>query len=67
MKEKIRQFIIAGMLIVLFAMPVNAGNKSLLGKKAPDFALEDVKTGKKVRLSSFIGSRMVVINFWKSR
>ncbi len=67
MKKIIVQTIIAGLLSVLIAMPVNAGNKTLLGKKAPEFALEDVKTGKRVRLSSFIGSRIVVINFWKSR
>ena len=63
----IGQILIAGVLAVMFAMPVNANEKSMLGKKAPDFELEDIKTGKKVRLSSSLGSRMVVINFWKSR
>ena len=63
----IGKILIVGVLAVLFAMPANADEKSMLGRKAPDFELEDIKTGKKVRLSSSLGSRMVVINFWKSR
>ncbi len=67
MIKKIGSLVVVLVFIAL-AVPANASKeKDFLGKKAPDFALEDIKTGKKVRLSSFQGSKIVVINFWKSK
>jgi len=45
--------------------PKSTPQSQLIGKAAPDFALEDLRTGRTVRLSDFRG-HPVVLNFWAS-
>jgi cytochrome c biogenesis protein CcmG, thiol:disulfide interchange protein DsbE len=45
--------------------PRATSQSQLIGKRAPEFALQDIRTGQTVRLSQFRG-HPVVLNFWAS-
>lgn len=56
--------IAAGSLLLVFSSVLKLGAVPLqVGDKAPDFALPD-QTGKKVKLSDFLGKKNVVLAFY---
>lgn len=45
----------------------NAQNTAMgvkIGEKAPDFTLQDLRTGKYVRLYDLVGKKVIMLNFW---
>jgi peroxiredoxin len=61
----------AAAVVALFCAVSHAGEGSALiinedgtGDTAPDFTLEDYSTGKPLALSSFLGKKVVILEFW---